>query len=604
MAPPILHLRDIHLSFGGTPLLTGVELVVQERDRICLVGRNGSGKSTLMKIAAGVIEADKGDIFRQPGTTIAYLSQEPDFTGFETTLEFVTSGLSDGHDPYLGQVYLEQLGLRGDEDPRTLSGGEARRCGLARVLTLDPDILLLDEPTNHLDLAAIEWLEGELKSLRGAIVMVSHDRRILENLSKRTVWLFQGLSRSLDQGFKNFETWREKQLAEWDEARHQLNKKIAREMDWLHKGVTARRKRNQGRLRALNELRAQRKAGRQTSGGAPMSASDADMSGKRVADLKHVVKDYGDGPVVDDLSIRVMRGDRLGIVGPNGAGKTTMIRLMLGETEASSGEVTLGTNLHIATLDQKREKLDPTWTLAEAITSGTGDTVEIGGERRHIMGYLQDFLFTPEQARTPVSRLSGGERGRLALARALAKASNLMILDEPTNDLDIETLDLLQEMLGNYAGTVILVSHDRDFLDRTVTSVVAYEGKGKWVEYAGGYTDMVEQRGKGLEEVRENQEPARRSNTAKPKKGKSGGQSQKLSYKQKHALEVLPGKIEALESEVAELQSRLADPDFYNRDPAGYDSVTQQLGSAETSLSEMEEEWLELEMLREEINAG
>ncbi len=602
MAPPILHLRDIQLSFGGTPLLTGAELAVQEAARICIVGRNGSGKSTLLKIAAGVVEPDHGEIFRQPRITTAYLPQEPDLSGFATSFDYVADGFAEGQDPHRGRIILEALGLTGDEPAETLSGGEVRRCALARVLGPEPDVLMLDEPTNHLDLAAIEWLEGALRGLRSAIVLISHDRRILSNLSRETVWLFQGVTRRLSEGFSRFEDWRDTLTEQQEAERHKQERKLAREMEWLRKGVTARRKRNQGRLRALKALRSEIKERRDTGVQAEMRAAEGVMSGKRVAEFAGVGKSFDGRPIVKDLSLRVLRGDRVGIVGPNGAGKTTLLKMLLGDLEPDSGAVTLGATLQPITLDQKREHLDPNWTLADAITQGTGDTIEVGGQRRHVMGYLQDFLFSPEQVRTPVTRLSGGERGRLMLARSLAQPSNLLVLDEPTNDLDLETLDLLQEMLGDYAGTVILVSHDRDFLDRTVGSVVASEGDGRWVHYAGGYSDMLAQRGTAADPVSGSAPASRKQEKAA--RTAAAPARPKLSYKQKYALETLPVEMEKTSRRIGDLNGKLEDPGLYAKDPEAFGTIARDLEAAQQDLARMEEEWLELELLREEIEAS
>lgn len=602
MAPPLLILRDIHLTFGGTPLLEGADLSVSEGDRLCLVGRNGSGKSTLMKIATGEIGFDDGERFLQPGATLRYLPQEPDLTGYETTLDYVRAGLEAGDDPQRANWLVEQLGLGGAEDPAHLSGGEARRCALARALAPQPDILLLDEPTNHLDLPAIEWLESELSSIRSALVLISHDRRFLENLSRATVWLNQGVTHRLERGFADFEPWRETFLENESLERHKLNRKIAAETDWLHKGVTARRKRNMGRLRALQDLRAKRRSDRGPSGTVNMIASEAQSSGKRVCVAKNISKAYGDNVIVDEFSTVIARGDRVGIVGPNGAGKTTLLNMLTGVAKPDSGHIRLGKNLQLETLDQRRDSLDPAETLANALTGG-GDKVTINDETRHVIGYMKDFLFTPDQARTPVSVLSGGERGRIMLARALAKPSNLLVLDEPTNDLDIETLDLLQELLAEYAGTVILVSHDRDFLDRVVTSVIASDGAGKWVEYAGGYSDMIRQRGGDLEAKKTGPKPERKTGTGS-KKRKSPSAPTKMTFKDKHALETLPGRMEELQAEINTHRTMLADPDLFKTDPDRFDAAAKALQTAEAALADAEEQWLELEMKREAMESG
>jgi ATP-binding cassette subfamily F protein uup len=604
MAPPILILRDIHLTFGGTPLLEGAELTLSAGERLCLVGRNGSGKSTLLKVAAGLIQPDGGERFLQPGTTLRYLSQEPDLSGFATALAYVEAGLAPGDDAYRAKYLLEQLGLTGEEDPSRLSGGEARRAALARALAPEPDILLLDEPTNHLDLPAIEWLEEELKSSRSAMVLISHDRRFLETLSQATVWLSDGRSRRLDRNFAGFESWRDEVLEQEEVARHKLDRKIASEMEWLHRGVTARRKRNQGRLRALHELRRQRRAVKVPANMTAMEASAGEQSGQLVIEARKISKSYGDTPIVTDFSTRIQRGDRIGIIGPNGAGKTTLLNLLTGALEPDSGSIKLGANLQMVTLDQRHDSLDPGISLATALTGGRGDTVAIGNRSQHVIGYMKEFLFSPEQANTPVGVLSGGERGRLILARALAKPSNLLVLDEPTNDLDLETLDLLQEMLADYDGTVLLVSHDRDFLDRVVTSVVASEGHGRWREYAGGYSDMVTQRGAGVEK-KTVEKPRRAKESESPRKASSNPPARrKLSFKEEHALKSLPDRIEKLQAEIAKLQALIADPSLYARDRATFDKATAGLHEREAALAAAEHEWLELELKREEIEGA
>ncbi|MYZ50040.1 ABC-F family ATP-binding cassette domain-containing protein, partial [Propylenella binzhouense] len=497
-APPLLSLRGIRLTFGGTPLLSDVALAVGPGERLCLVGRNGSGKSTLLKIAAGLVEPDAGERVVRQGVTIRYLPQEPDLSAFATTLAVAEAGLAPGDDPYRAAYLLQQLGLDGSEDPKRLSGGEARRAALAQALAPEPDVLLLDEPTNHLDLPAIEWLEAELAASRSALVLISHDRRFLERLSRATIWLDRGASRRLEEGFAAFEAWRDQVFEQEERERDRLDKKILMELDWVRYGVTARRKRNQGRMRALEAMRKERREARRRVGSVSFTAGEGATSGKQVIEATDVSKAYGGRPIVRDLSLRVLRGDRIGIVGPNGAGKTTLVKLLTGALAPDSGTVRLGTNLEMVALDQRRDALDPRWTVVEALTRGAGDTVMVGGAPKHVVSYMKDFLFAPEQANTPVSVLSGGERGRLMLARALAAPSNLLVLDEPTNDLDLETLDLLQEMLADYAGTVLLVSHDRDFLDRTVNAVLVSEGDGRWTEYAGGYSDMLAQRGAPL----------------------------------------------------------------------------------------------------------
>ena len=605
MAIPLLTLQNIALTFGGTPLLEDASLSVTEGGRICIVGRNGSGKSTLIKIAAGLIEPDRGTRFVHPGITLRYLPQEPDFGAHKTVRAYVESGLGPAGDPHKARVILEELGLSGDEAPGTLSGGEARRAALAKTLAPEPDVLLLDEPTNHLDIQAIEWLEIRLGAMRAAIVLISHDRRFLSNLSRATVWVDRGVTRSIEIGFGHFEAWRDEQLAKEELERHKLSRKIEREADWLRYGVTARRKRNVRRLAALNALRDEKRTARRAPGQVNLEAAGAALSGKLVIEAQGISKSFQAGPIVDKVSMRVSRGDRLGVAGPNGTGKTTLVSMLVGKLAPGEGTVRLGANLEIATLEQSRESLKPEWTVADALTGGSGDIVVIGGVAKHVANYMQDFLFLPEQVRTPVKVLSGGERARLMLARALAKPSNLLVLDEPTNDLDLETLDVLEEMLSDYPGTLILISHDRDFLDRAVTSIVVPEGEGRWIEYAGGYSDMVAQRGgSGFQAAGKAQKSDRSESKRKPADTGEPKPKRRLSFNEKHALETLPAKMAALEKEIAALHKQLADPSFYARDRAAFDAASAALVKAQGELAEAEHRWLELEVLREDLAGG
>ncbi len=603
MAPPLLNLQDIRLSLGSAPLLNGAELSVSPGERLCLVGRNGSGKSTLLRIASGLLAHDSGARFVQPGATIRYLAQEPDLTGFADTLSYVQAGLGPGDDPYRAQYLLEQLGLTGIENPAVLSGGEARRAALARVLAPAPDILLLDEPTNHLDLPAIAWLETELASLRAAHVLISHDRRLLEALSRAVVWLDGGVTRRLERGFAFFEAWRDETLEQEERARHKLTRKLAAEEDWLRYGVTARRKRNVKRLAGLHALRAQTRQQRAMAASVKLEAGDAEISGKLVAVADDVSKSFDGKPIVRGFTTRILRGDRVGIVGPNGAGKTTLLSLLTGQLAPDTGEVKLGTSLQMVTLDQRRAGLDAQRTLADTLTGGHGDMVDVNGQPRHMIGYMKDFLFGPEQARTPVGALSGGERGRLTLAVALATPSNLLVLDEPTNDLDLETLDLLQEMLGEYPGTVLLVSHDRDFLDRVCTSVINAEGNARWVDYAGGYSDMLAQRGRPMLPSAPTSGPRPRASVPAllTPSGSASPAGRKLSFKDKHALQVLPSRIEQLQDDIGKRRQALSDADLYARDPKRFQRISAGLANAETELAQAEERWLELELMREEL---
>ncbi len=600
MAPPLIQLKDIALTFGGTPLLGGAELSVSAGERVCLVGRNGSGKSTLLKIAAGLVEPDGGTRFIEPGATVRYLEQEPDFSGHTSVQDFVQAGLRPGDDPDAPRYLLEQLGLTGEEGLAKLSGGEARRAALARVLAPDPDILLLDEPTNHLDLTTIEWLESELAGRSNALVIISHDRRFLTNLSRATVWLDRGRTRRIERGFGEFEAWRDEALAEEEREQHKLDRKIVAEEHWLRYGVSARRKRNVRRLADLQALRQSRRDYRKSTGNAALVAAEAEKSGSLVIEARSISKAWGDRLIVRDFSTRIRRGDRVGIIGPNGSGKTTLIQLLTGALPPDSGTVQLGVNIEMATLDQHRESLDPSTTLSDALTGGRGDSVMVGGQPQHVVGYMKDFLFLPEQRHTPLEALSGGERGRVMLARALAKASNVLVLDEPTNDLDLETLDMLEEILDDYAGTVLVVSHDRDFLDRVVSFVIVPEGDGRWQEYAGGYSDMLVQRGADLR--RAPVKPAAKS-TDKPAKASPSAPSERkrLTFKDKHALETLPKTIAALQAEIGKLGVLLEDAELYARDRKRFDQTSSALANAQQKLAEAEERWLALEILREEI---
>jgi ABC transport system ATP-binding/permease protein len=598
--PPLLQLRDTGLTLGGAPLLDGAELSISAGDRIAVVGRNGSGKSTLFRIAAGQTHADSGSRFVQPSARLAYLSQEPDMSGFATALDYVLAGLNEFDDAYAARAMLAELGVDPAAEPNRLSGGEARRAALVRTLSPEPDILLLDEPTNHLDLIAIEWLEARLAASRSALALISHDKRLLADLTRSTIWLDRGRTRRLDQGFGAFEAWRDEKLEEEELERHKLDRKIVNEEHWMRYGVTARRKRNMRRVGELADLRRERRDALRSVGVAAMVAQDVKASGALVIEAERITKAYDERAIVRDFSLRVMRRDRIGIVGANGAGKTTLINLLTGALAPDSGAVRLGANVTMVSLDQQRATLEPATTLVDALTGGGSDYVTINGERRHVMGYMRDFLFPPEQARTPVGKLSGGERGRLMLAIALAKPSNLMVLDEPTNDLDIETLDLLQELLGDYAGTILLVSHDRDFLDRVATSVIVGDGDGRWVEYAGGYSDMVAQRGYGLAGPLAAPAPTTERSGKQPALEKAPPK-RKLGFNEKRALETLPVKIDKLRSDLRVLERKLADADLPVREPAAFMAATKAYGDLSNALASAEDEWLGLEILREEL---
>jgi ATP-binding cassette subfamily F protein uup len=594
---PLLHLKDITVAFGGKKLLDGAELSVGAGDRLCLVGRNGSGKSTLLKIAAGLMEADSGTRFAQPGATIRYLPQEPDLSGHASTRDYVEAGLNPHEDPNRAFYLLGNLGLSGMENPATLSGGEARRAALARALAPRPDILLLDEPTNHLDVNAIEWLEGELKASRGALVLISHDRRFLENLSRVTVWLDRGQTYRLEKGFAAFEAWRDEMLEKEDAERHKLERRIAAEEHWVRYGVTARRKRNVGRLERLRGMRKERREQVRQLGTVKMEAAEGAGSGTKVIDAKGLAFSYDDREIVRDVSLRIHRGDRIAIVGPNGVGKTTLLNLLTGKLKPSHGNVKLGQGLLMAELDQNRSRLHPEQSLAAAVTDGSGDTVMVAGKPRHVMNYLQDFLFTPEQARTPVKVLSGGERARLLLAKLFAMPSNFLVLDEPTNDLDLETLDLLEEVIADYPGTALLVSHDRDFLDRVATSIVLAEGEGRFTEFAGGYNDMLAQKSGS----RRDKATEPRAKAASKPQALRPARAVKMNFADLHALKTLPEQIAAADVRMAELERGLADAGLYARDPARFNDLSAELARLRTQKDADEERWLTLEMQREAL---
>ncbi|MEE8439172.1 MAG: ATP-binding cassette domain-containing protein [Micropepsaceae bacterium] len=600
MAAPLLFLKDIDLRFGDAQLLQGAEISVGKAERLCLVGRNGSGKSTLLKIAAGLVEPDGGSRFIQPGTSVQYLPQEPDLSGFATTREFVEADLGETHNTDRSFYLLGKFGLTGDEIPSTLSGGEARRAALARALAPMPDILLLDEPTNHLDLPVIEWLEEELSNMKAALVLISHDRRFLQELSRATIWLDRGRSQRLARGFGEFENWRDEILAQEEIDRHKLDRKIAAEEDWVRYGVSGRRKRNQGRLAKLREMRQGRREQLSVVGKVKLSVSEAEGGSAKLIEAKNISKTYGEKHIVRNFSIRITKGNRLGIIGANGAGKTTLLKMLTGLLKPDAGTVKIASNAQIAALDQTRSELDPDAMVGSILTGGSSDMVSVAGKPRHVASYMKDFLFAPSQARAPVRVLSGGERARLLLAKILAVPSNLLVLDEPTNDLDLETLDLLEEMIADYPGTVLVVSHDRDFLDKVATSVLMAEGDGKFIEYAGGYSDMVAQRGFGVEG---GQAPVAKLKKISPPKtrAKPAAARRKLSFKDKHALETLPAAIESLEKEIAAMNTQLADSSFYARDADGFAATSKRLEETKISLADAEERWLELETLREEL---
>lgn len=598
---PLLQLTDISLTFGGDPLFDGLDIVIQPGDRLALVGRNGSGKSTLMKLMAGLVEPDRGSRVAGPGVTVGYMDQDPDMSGFATLGAFAASAL-DESETYRVEMVAEGLKFDPDRSPETASGGERRRAALAKLLAEAPELMLLDEPTNHLDIQAILWLEDQLKASNTAFVTISHDRAFLRNLTRGIFWLDRGVLRRSDRGFAHFEDWRDKIWDEEDLARHKLDRKIKGEARWAVEGISARRKRNQGRVRALQGLREDRASMIRRQGTAAFELDAGQQSGKRVIEADDIALSFGDQVVLRPFSIKVGRGDRVAIVGPNGVGKTTLVKLLTGQMVPDSGTVRLGTKLEMAVLDQNRSALMPDLSLWENLTgdpemrvSGKADQIMVRGQPRHVVGYLKDFLFDETQARSPVRSLSGGEKARLLLARIMARESNLLVLDEPTNDLDVETLDLLQEVLDDYPGTVLVVSHDRDFVDRVATMTVAMEGQGRAVLYAGGWTDYQSQRSAiapaADKSVRKDIKPA-------PQKAKGAEKPEAgLSFTQKHRLKALPGEIERLEAEIAKLEGLLANPDLFSKEPVKFKKATDALVERQAALSAAEDEWLTLEEL-------
>ena len=593
---PLLQLSDISLTFGGNPVFDGLGLIVQPGDRVALVGRNGSGKSTLMKVMAGLVEADTGTRILPPQTSVGYMEQDPTMAGYATLGDYAASGLE------LGEAYRVERAAEGLKfDPSrpvaTASGGERRRAALAKLMAEAPELMLLDEPTNHLDIEAIAWLEAELKSTKAGFVLISHDRAFLNTLTRATLWIDRGLVRRNEKGFDAFESWRDKLWEEEDIQRHKMDRKIKSEGRWAVEGISARRKRNQGRLRALQDLRAERAAMIRRKGTAALELASGPKSGRKVIDAIKIDKSYANQTIIKGFSLTIQRGDRVAFVGPNGVGKTTVLKMLMGEVAPDQGEVKQGTNLVPAVFDQTREQLDPERSLWENLTSdpamgvsGKADQVLVRGTPKHVVGYLKEFLFEDAQARAPVRALSGGEKARLLLAKLMARESNLLVLDEPTNDLDIETLDLLQELLDDYDGTVLLVSHDRDFLDRVATTTVAMEGNGKATVYAGGWSDYQAQKQADTPAPAQSKDKMKIEAKAPQKKEKSG-----LSFTEKHRLEALPNVIERLEGEIAKLETYLAAPDLYAKEPLKFQKATEALVERQSALSAAEEEWLILE---------
>ncbi len=601
--PPIYTLKGVSLAFGDNQLFKDIELFISRGDKISLVGRNGSGKSTLLKVIAGVLEPDGGDIFIQPGTKISYMPQEPDLSGFATLKDVVLFGLpaQEREQEYRADILIEKLGIAAAQAPAQASGGECRKAALAKALINEPDILLLDEPTNHLDIATIEKLEEIIKDFSGAVMLISHDRMFLNNTSTSTFWLDRGQMHCNSKGFRFFEEWQEEIIKQEIIAQNNLDRKIAEETEWLHKGVTARRRRNMGRLRKLQQLRAERREQIKQAGNINLNIDEGDFRSKLVIEAKHVFKSFNGREIIKDFSTRIIKGNKIGIAGPNGAGKTTLIKILTKRLEPDSGFVRIGKNLQEAYFDQNRLTLDPKKTLWQTLC-GKGDHIMVQGKYRHVVAYLKDFLFKPAQAHCPVAALSGGEKNRLMLAVALAQPSNFLVLDEPTNDLDMDTLDLLQEVLDEYSGTILLVSHDRDFMDRVVSSVIYMKGDGTLYEHAGSYSDLLDKL-KGKENA-----PAKTKENSAPKTGSlpasQTSSTRKLSYKQQRLWEILPQEVAEIEKEIAAMEQELSDPELYTRDPGRFDELSFGLVEKQREKEEKENQWLEIQMLKDELEAA
>ena len=594
---PIYTIRGAKLRFGLNPLFTDVDLYINRGDKICLVGRNGCGKSTLLKVIAREIEPDEADFFIQPGVRIGYMPQEPDFTGFKTLREVVEAGLpkEEKNQTYRADRLIEYFAINENQNPEQSSGGERRKAALARSLIGEPDILLLDEPTNHLDITTIEKLEDLIKKFSGAVIVISHDRMFLDHISQTTFWLDRGVLRRNNKGFGAFEEWEDQVIEQEIIEQKALNKKIAEETEWLHKGVTARRRRNMGRLRRLQQLRQERREQIKMTGSVNLEAETAELRSKMVIEAKHISKSFGDREIVKDFSIRVIKGNKIGIVGPNGSGKTTLIKLLTKRLEPDSGFVRIGKNLEEAYFDQNRITLDPKKTLWKTLCN-EGDHIWVRGHFRHVVAYLKDFLFKPDQAQCPVSTLSGGEKNRLMLALALAKQSNFLVLDEPTNDLDMDTLDLLQEVLDDYEGTILIVSHDRDFMDKVATSLIYMRGDGTVYEHVGSYSELLEKL-KGIPLKTDN----RKQNTKEEPKIREKNKTLKLSYKEQYMLENLPKEIEKLGEENKAIEVALGNANLYTDDPQKFDELTSKLAANKENLEKMENQWLEVQMKADEL---
>lgn len=607
-----INLEDVKVTFGGRPLFERINLSLSAGERACLVGRNGTGKSTLLKVMVGDIEPDAGTIFCQPGETLAYLPQEPVLDPTHTALSYAISALpvAERDQSYRAEALLQILGVEPSRQLVSLSGGEARRIDIARALIVEPTVLLLDEPTNHLDLRTILWLEDWLKSYQGALLMISHDRAFLETVTNKVFWLDCGVVRTLSKGYAHFQTWSDTIREQEEVAQHKLDRLIMSETTWSHQGITARRKRNQGRLNRLHALRAERSQQIQQVGRANLAVQTSSGKSEMVIEAEGITKKYGDRTILKPFSTRIMKGDRIGVLGPNGAGKTTLIKLLTGDLEPDAGRIKLGKNLEMIYLDQRRDYLNGEATVQENLVEGGGDMLWVQGHQKHVIGYLKEFLFSPVQARSPVKSLSGGERNRLMLAKALARPSNFLVLDEPTNDLDMDTLDLLQDTLSDYAGTILVVSHDRSFLDGLVTSTIAFEGDGSVHEYAGGYTDYLLQRqgrlgegddGRKAESTSKQSKVRHENATNTPRDEGRAAAPKKLSYNQKRILEDFPRLSKANEDAQRELEKTLEDPTLFMKNPEQFKKTTEALLRLQEEQKKLEESWLEASFIEENL---
>ncbi len=606
---PLLALKDVRLMDGQTPLFDGVDIAIDRNVRACLVGKNGAGKSTLMRMLSGLIEPDSGERTVQQGVRFAFVLQEPDPKG-ATILDWACSG---GAEHYTAEAELWAFGIDPSGPTGSMSGGEKRRAALAKAFAEDPDLIFLDEPTNHLDIFAIETLEDRLRAFRGAALIVSHDRTFLERVTQRCYWLYDRRVLRRDEGYAGFEEWQAKMEAETAESLRRLEKAIERETYTFYRSITAQRTRNEGRAARLEAMRADH-AARMKAMDKPMEMvlDSGSVSGKLVADLRHVDKAFGDKVLLKNFSTRIVRGDRLAIVGPNGAGKSTLVKLLIGQINADAGEIKLGTNLEVAYLDQGRDALKGDETLWDVLANSGSDSIMVRGQPRHVAAYAKDFLFREKQLRQPVKSLSGGERNRLQLARALAKATNLLVLDEPTNDLDMDTLDLLEDMLADYDGTLILVSHDRDFIDRLATSTLALNGNGRAAETPGGWQDFIRQNPDFFAEISRKEAQKIYTGTTRaetvanlgqdaPKAAPAKSAAKKLSYKDQKRLEDLEKLMPHWQSEIKRLEGILSDPNLYTRAPKAFETTTRELDAVRASLENGEMEWLELEEKREAL---